>query len=261
MWSSVPVSRPSVAMGPSFSPSTVTATVSTTVFSPSVVVNWKTSTVGWLTSGAVKVGLRPSVFDSATLGPETCSQLCSSVRPSGSTADADRVTSVRSMAATGLPASISGASLSALTSTRTVSVTSWTPSLTVTSNRRNELVRLFGAVKLGVGVSAPVSVTSAPPICRHEIVTSRPSGSLIAADRLTRSPSSTSSSGPASTSGGSLSASTVIVMLSTVSFTPSETTSSKDRSVSFSRFGAVKEGEPAVGSDSVTVGPPVWRHW
>ncbi len=257
--SSTPRSRPATATGPSFSPVTVTVTVSTTVFSPSVVVSRKTSSVGSLTSGAVKVGESPSVFDSATLGPETCSQACSSARPSGSTADAESVTVLRSSASTGLPASMSGASLSAFTSTRTVSVTSCTPSLTVTSNRRNELLSKSGAVKLGVGVSASISVTSAPPIWRQETVSSPPSGSLIDADSCTSSFSLASIKGPASTVGGSLSASTVIVTPSTTSCSPSETTNSKDRSVFSKRFGAVNVGEGAVGSDSVTSGPPVCR--
>ncbi len=65
------------------------------------------------------------------------------------------------------PASTAGASLSALTVTVTVSTVVFVPSLTVHCSTIELFVRPSGAVKLGVAVDAPLSVTAGPDTCVH----------------------------------------------------------------------------------------------
>ena len=86
--------------------------------------------------------------------------------------------------------------------TSTVSVARSSPAVTVSVNVRVPSAVRLGAVKPGVAVSAPVSVTAGlPPVWLHDQISVSPaSGSKEALpDRLTASPSSTVWSGPAST--------------------------------------------------------------
>ncbi len=156
-----------VGSGASFTPVTVTVTVSTTVCTPSLVVTRKVSSVSSATFGAVKVGSSAKGSLRSTAGPPTCSQVCASSRPSGSEAWAGRRTTVFSAALKSGPASTVGASLSALTRMTTRSVTTWSPSVTSTSKVRYELVIPSGAVNEALGASPPVISTGTPPTCRQ----------------------------------------------------------------------------------------------
>ena len=153
--------------GASFSPMTVTVMVSTTVFSPSVVVTWKVISVSLATLGDSKVGSSAYGSDRVTAGPETCTHSWVRGRPSGSLAVADSCTVVSSATLKSGPASRVGASLSAFTRMTTVSTAVCSPSETSTSKVTKVLVTRSGAVKVAVGLPASLIVTAGPPVWRQ----------------------------------------------------------------------------------------------
>ena len=150
------------------------------------------------------------------------------------------------------------------TVTATVSVSVAPPAVTVSVNVSVTSTVVNGAVKPGVAVFAPVSVTfGLPPVWLHDQLSDSPSGSKERRpSRRTALASYTVWSGPASAVGSSLSAWTVTTTVSVMVSLPTVTVSVNVRSSFASRLGAVKLGVAVAAPVRRTVEAPpaVWRH-
>ena len=104
----------------------------------------------------------------------------------------DRLTSSPSFTVWSVPAFADQFRLAASTITCIVSVVPSEPPLTRSENSSvTSVVRPEGAVKLGVAVVVPLSVTVGSPVWIQRKVTGSPSGSWPLPDRFTVSPSLT----------------------------------------------------------------------
>ena len=167
-------SAPAFAVGGVFVAvgATVTDMVSLPSRLPSLAVRPKVRVVVAATAGAVNdTSPFVPVPESVTRGVPSaaCPQDSVTLSPSGSVPEPDSVTVAPAVTDWSGPAFATGARLGDPMLTSTVSVSLNVPSLTVRVNVRVVAVATDGAVKVGLTVVGPVSVTAGVPlVCAHE---------------------------------------------------------------------------------------------
>src|SRR5215217_733415 len=152
---------------------------------PSFATRRNVKAVSAVTSGGVNVGVALVAESSTTAGPSVWVHVKRSVSPSASVEpDASSVTlPERSSTVVGppsfTPATATGRLFTFVTMTcTTLGRLESVPSLTTSWNVKMVFVET-DALKLGVAVVAPLSVTAGPPTCVHAYVRAAPSGSRL----------------------------------------------------------------------------------
>ncbi len=197
---------------------------------PSLTVSSNSSTVLAVTVGEVNEGVGVVAPESVTAGPSVWAHEKVSGSESGSAPEPLSVTSACSFTTRSTPASAVGGALTvACTVTTTRSVALAAPSFTVSSNSSAVSAATAGAVKPGVGVVLPDSVTAGPEVCAQAKVRGSASASLPLPDSVTGATLGTVWSTPASAVGGWLAKSLYVWFV-----TPAVAVRPPKRSIAFS---------------------------
>src|SRR5512140_1124166 len=219
------------------------------------------------TTGAVKVGLGTAASESVTRGPAVCVQAKLSGSPAGSVLPLpSSVTKAPEGTAWSRPAFATGGGGGAGLTVMVTLAGAELPFASLTTSEKTSvtgaaLKGTVGAVKVGLAVAAPESVTGTPDDCDHANV--RGSAELLALpSSVTSAPEATVWSGPALATGSGGSGFTVMVTVDGAELRfASVTTRAKTRTPAgcpAGMVGAVKLGFTVLAPSSVTRGPETW---